>query len=72
MLQCLPRHENYLSVVQKVLHIATIDAETAILNTAVLEVSAQMYQGDAQPGAQPGADAQAGEDIQDADFEEVK
>ena len=40
-----------------------------------------MYQGGAQPGAQPGADAQAGQqaqggnagdDIQDADFEEVK
>ena len=62
--------------------VAAIDAATATLNTAVQEVSAQMYQGGAQPGAQPGADAQAGqqaqggaqagEDIQDADFEEVK
>lgn len=61
--------------------VAAIDAATATLNTAVQEVSAQMYQGGAQPGAQPGADAQAGQqaqggnagdDIQDADFEEVK
>ena len=62
--------------------VAAIDAATATLNAAVQEVSAQMYQGGAQPGAQPGADAQAGqqaqggaqagEDIQDADFEEVK
>ena len=62
--------------------VAAIDAATATLNTAVQEVSAQMYQGGAQPGAQPGADAQAGQqaqggndgaqDVQDADFEEVK
>lgn len=61
--------------------VAAIDAATATLNTAVQEVSAQMYQGGAQPGAQPAADAQAGQqaqggntgdDIQDADFEEVK
>lgn len=67
---------------QKSGDVAAIDAATASLNTAVQEVSAQMYQGGAQPGAQPGADAQAGqqaqggaqagEDIQDADFEEVK
>ncbi|WP_434501621.1 molecular chaperone DnaK [Prevotella sp.] len=67
---------------QKSGDVAAIDAATATLNTAVQEVSAQMYQGGAQPGAQPGADAQAGqqaqggaqagEDIQDADFEEVK
>ncbi|MDN5553336.1 MAG: molecular chaperone DnaK [Prevotella sp.] len=67
---------------QKSGDVAAIDAATATLNTAVQEVSAQMYQGGAQPGAQPEADAQAGqqaqggaqagEDIQDADFEEVK
>lgn len=66
---------------QKSGDVAAIDAATATLNTAVQEVSAQMYQGGAQPGAQPGADAQAGQqaqggnagdDIQDADFEEVK
>lgn len=69
---------------QKSGDVAAIDAATATLNTAVQEVSAQMYQGGAQSGAgaQPGADAQAGqqaqggaqagEDIQDADFEEVK
>ena len=44
--------------------VAAIDAATATLNTAVQEVSAQMYQGGAQPGAQPGADAQAGQQAQ--------
>ena len=61
--------------------LAAIDAATAELNAAWQAASAQMYQ---QPGAQPGAGAgfqggqQAGpqqpgkDDIQDADFEEVK
>ena len=62
--------------------VAAIDTATNALNTAVQAASAQMYQG----GAQPGADAQGGQggqqaqdngsngadDIQDADFEEVK
>ena len=62
--------------------IAAIDNATNALNTAVQAASAQMYQG----GAQPGADAQGAQggqqaqdnssnpadDIQDADFEEVK
>ena len=62
--------------------VAAIDTATAALNAAVQAASAQMYQG----GAQPGADAQGGQggqqaqdngsngadDIQDADFEEVK
>ena len=62
--------------------VAAIDNATNALNTAVQAASAQMYQG----GAQPGADAQGGQggqqaqdngsngadDIQDADFEEVK
>jgi len=62
--------------------IAAIDNATNALNTAVQAASAQMYQG----GAQPGADAQgaqgdqqaqdnasnSADDIQDADFEEVK
>ena len=62
--------------------VAAIDNATNALNTAVQAASAQMYQG----GAQPGADAQGAEggqqaqdsgrnsadDIQDADFEEVK
>ena len=49
-------------------------------NNVMQAASAQMYQGGAQPGAgaqagaQPGADngAKADDNIQDADFEEVK
>ena len=66
----------------KAADVATIDTATAALNAAVQAASAQMYQG----GAQPGADAQGGQggqqaqdngsngadDIQDADFEDVK
>ncbi len=68
--------------------IAAIDAATANLNNVMQAASAQMYQGaqGAQPGAGAGAgfnganaggqqaqDAnKQGEDIQDADFEEVK
>ena len=62
--------------------VAAIDNATNALNTAVQAASAQMYQG----GAQPGADAQGAQggqqaqdnssnpadDMQDADFEEVK
>jgi molecular chaperone DnaK len=66
----------------KAADLAAIDAAMAELNTAWQAASAQMYQ-----GAQPGAGAQAGpgagaqqntgnnggaDDIQDADFEEVK
>ncbi|MCD8235142.1 MAG: molecular chaperone DnaK [Prevotellaceae bacterium] len=62
--------------------VSSIDAAMAELNNAMQAASAQMYQG---AGAQPGADAgfqggqQAGtqqnsgaDDVQDADFEEVK
>ena len=62
--------------------VSSIDAAIAELNNAMQAASAQMYQG---AGAQPGADAgfqggqQAGtqqnggaDDVQDADFEEVK
>ena len=66
----------------KAADVAAIDTATAALNAAVQAASAQMYQG----GAQPGADAQGfqggqqvqdngnngADDIQDADFEEVK
>ena len=64
---------------------AAIDAAIAELNQAWQAASAQMYQQGQQPGAQsgpqggaqPGADqggtqSQGKEDIQDADFEEVK
>ena len=62
--------------------VAAIDTATAALNAAVQAASAQMYQGGAQPGAdaqgaQGGQQAQdngsnGADDIQDADFEEVK
>ncbi len=66
----------------KAADVAAIDTATNALNSAVQAASAQMYQG----GAQPGADAQgaqgsqqaqdntsnSADDIQDADFEEVK
>ena len=62
--------------------VAAIDNATNALNTAVQAASAQMYQGGAQPGAdaqgaQSGQQAQdnssnPADDIQDADFEEVK
>ena len=62
--------------------VTTIDNATNALNTAVQAASAQMYQGGAQPGAdaqgaQSGQQAQdntsnSADDIQDADFEEVK
>ena len=66
--------------------IAAIDTAIAALNTAWQTASQQMYQG-AQAGSQPGADQQQGpfynqqaggqeapkdENIQDADFEEVR
>jgi len=65
--------------------IAAIDSATATLNQVVQEASAQMYQGGAGPqagadqgfqggaeGAQPGGDSKTDDNIQDADFEEVK
>ncbi|WP_314806979.1 molecular chaperone DnaK [Segatella oris] len=66
----------------KAADVAAIDTATAALNAAVQAASAQMYQGGAQPGADA-QDAQGGQqaqdngsnpadDIQDADFEEVK
>lgn len=66
----------------KAADIAAIDTATTALNAAVQAASAQMYQGGAQPGAdaqgaQGGQQAQdnsnnGADDIQDADFEEVK
>ena len=66
----------------KAVDVAAIDNATNALNTAVQAASAQMYQGGAQPGAdaqgaQGGQQAQdngsnSADDIQDADFEEVK
>lgn len=66
----------------KAADVAAIDTATAALNAAVQAASAQMYQGGAQPGAdaqnaQGGQQAQdnssnPADDIQDADFEEVK
>ena len=66
----------------KAADVAAIDTATSALNAAVQAASAQMYQGGAQPGAdaqgaQGGQQAQdnasnSADDIQDADFEEVK
>lgn len=74
---------NKLKEVHKSQDLAAVEAATAELNNAWQAASAQMYQQGAQPGAeQPGAQAgpQPGanssdnkkDDIQDADFEEVK
>ncbi len=60
--------------------VAVIDAAIANLNNVMQAASAQMYQGGAQPGAdaqagaqqQAGGNAQGDENIQEADFEEVK
>ena len=65
--------------------VAAIDSATAALNQVVQEASAQMYQGSAGPqpgadqgfqggaeGAQQGGDNKTDDNIQDADFEEVK
>ena len=74
---------NKLKEAHKSQDLAAVEAATAELNNAWQAASAQMYQQGAQPGAeQPGAQAgpQPGanssdnkkDDIQDADFEEVK
>ena len=64
--------------------IAAIDSAIAALNNAWQEASQQMYAQGQQAGPQPGADAGQGfqggqqtqsnpnDDVQDADFEEVK
>ena len=63
----------------KAADVAAIDSAIANLNNVMQAASAQMYQGGAQPGAnaqagaqQAGNDAKADDNIQDADFEEVK
>ena len=64
----------------KAADVAAIDAAIANLNNVMQAASAQMYQGGAQPGAdaqagaqqQAGGNAQGDENIQEADFEEVK
>ena len=74
---------NKLKEAHKSQDLAAVEAATAELNNAWQAASAQMYQQGAQPGAEQ-PDAQAGpqpganssdnkkDDIQDADFEEVK
>ena len=56
--------------------IAAIDSAMNNLNTVMQAASQQMYQGGQQAGAQGGQQAQGGndgaQDVQDADFEEVK
>ena len=62
----------------KAADVAAIDSAINNLNQVMQAASAQMYQGGAQPGAgaQPSADQQTNskpdDNIQDADFEEVK
>jgi len=59
----------------KAADVAAIDAAIANLNNVMQAASAQMYQGGAQPGAGAQADnsgAKQDDNIQDADFEEVK
>ena len=62
----------------KAADVAAIDSAIANLNNVMQAASAQMYQGGAQPGAgtqtdqQANGGAQAGDNVQDADFEEVK
>ena len=64
----------------KAADVAAIDSAIANLNNVMQAASAQMYQGGAQPGAgaqagaqqQAGGNAQGDENIQEADFEEVK
>ena len=62
----------------KAADVAAIDSAIANLNNVMQAASAQMYQGGAQPGAgtqtdqQTNGGAQAGDNVQDADFEEVK
>ena len=59
--------------------IAAVDSAMNNLNQVMQAASAQMYQGGAQAGPQPGADQNAGsqggqqsQGAEDADFEEVK
>ena len=70
---------NKLKDAHKAADIPAIDAAMAELNTAWQAASAQMYQGGAQPGpdatqgaGQQNSGASSDNDIQDADFEEVK
>ena len=74
---------NKLKEAHKSQDLAAVEAATAELNNAWQAASAQMYQQGAQPGAeqpsaqagpQPGANSSDNkkDDIQDADFEEVK
>ena len=58
----------------KAADVAAIDTAIANLNNVMQAASAQMYQGGAQAGAQQqaGGNAQGDENIQEADFEEVK
>ena len=62
---------------QKDAEIAAIDSAISNLNNVMQAASAQMYQGagaqaDPNAGAQQQANSNSADDIQDADFEEVK
>ena len=65
-----------LKAAHKAGDVAAIDSAMNNLNTVMQAASQQMYQGGQQAGAQGGQQAQGGndgaQDVQDADFEEVK
>ena len=75
---------NKLKDAHKAQDIAAIDAATAELNNVMQAASQKMYAAGQQPGAQAGPDMNGGcngncngnqgcaDDVQDADFEEVK
>ena len=67
---------NKLKDAHKAQDLAAIDAATAELNNAAQKMYAAAQQAGPQPGAQagpnPGAGSSAKDDVQDADFEEVK
>ena len=56
----------------KAADVAAIDSAINNLNQVMQAASAQMYQGGAQPGAEQQTNSKPDDNIQDADFEEVK
>uniref|UniRef100_UPI0040261422 molecular chaperone DnaK n=1 Tax=Prevotella sp. TaxID=59823 RepID=UPI0040261422 len=56
----------------KAADVAAIDSAINNLNQVMQAASAQMYQGGAQPGADQQTNSKPDDNIQDADFEEVK
>ena len=61
-----------LNDAHKAADVAAIDSAINNLNQVMQAASAQMYQGGAQPGADQQTNSKPDDNIQDADFEEVK